>query len=367
MTAPALLPWQVGALAAGRFDASALTDDTARALILHRLAIAVADQLPGSTPETTATRLILERRKRAVMTMMQVVAALRRLSAALEAAEVRHLVIKGPALAVQTTGHWQGRPATDIDLLIAPRDAGRAHLALTADGFARRDGRTTAPTASYRWCQCELVYTGPTAVPLDLHWRMDTAAGLCDLPFDTLWGRRYSVEIAGDTVQTLDPVDALLFTAMHGNKSGWNRWGMILDAHRQWDALSAAQRDTALARAELAGCARPLALMLALMVETSDPSCPPRPTPETAGLWRPRARTLLSRTAEATAPSQSIPSAIGRLMDGLRMAPGPLTAAGGLLRGALRPMIQPTAYRAHIMAAVRHRPKAHVTDRGRGL
>jgi hypothetical protein len=301
------------------------------------------------------------------MTMMQVLAALRRASATLEAAGVRHLVIKGPALAVQTTGHWKGRPATDIDLLIAPDDSGRAHRALTGDGFTRRDGRATAPSAVYRWCQCELVYTGPTTVPLDLHWRMDAAAGLCNLPFDLLWNRSCPVEIAGAQVQTLDPIDALLFTALHGNKSGWNRWGMILDAHRQWGVLSATQRETARARADAAGCARPLDLMLALVVETSDPSSPPRPIPETVDPWRSRARGLLARTAEAKAPSQSIPSAIGRLLDGLRMGPGPLAAADGLLRGALRPIIQPAAYHAHLLATLRRQPKVGHRDRMRGL
>jgi hypothetical protein len=185
---------------------------------------------------------------------------------------------------------------------------------------------------------------------------MDTAAGLCNLPFDGLWSRRCPIEIAGARVHTLDPVDALLFSALHGNKSGWNRWGMILDAHRQWGALSADQRDTALTRADAAGCARPLAVMLALIVETSDPSSQSRPVPETSDPWRPRARALLARTAEAKAPSQSIPSAVGRLMDGLRMAPRPLTAADGLLRGVSRPVIQPSAYRAHLLSAVRSHP-----------
>jgi hypothetical protein len=85
MTAPALSPWQVGALAADNFDTSTLTEANARALIRHRLAIAAADQLPDPPPEGTATRLILDRRKRSVMTMMQVLAALRRISSVLEA------------------------------------------------------------------------------------------------------------------------------------------------------------------------------------------------------------------------------------------------------------------------------------------
>ena len=351
----ALPPHLVGALASGWFDPSHLTGDLARALIRHRLAIATADLITTAAspeaPDAPAT-LVLRRRRAEVMRMMQVLAALRQTSHALSAAGLRHLVIKGPALAVQTTGHWQGRPATDIDLLIAPSDAAGAHDALTQAGFVRRDGGQAPPGPLYLWLQCELVYTGAPAVPLDLHWRMDATPGLCDLSFADLWARRSPVDIAGQAVHTLDPVDALLFTAVHGGKSGWNRWGMILDAHRQWTALDAPGRDRALRRAQSVGSVRPVRLMLGLLAETT---CPPDDPGRfgIGGSWRRRARALLDRTAEARTPRQSIPAALSRALAAMRMAPGPLVAADGALRAGLRPVMMPQAYHTHLRTLLR--------------
>jgi hypothetical protein len=178
---------------------------------------------------------------------------------------------------------------------------------------------------------------------------MEATPGLCDLDFGDLWARRCRVDIDGQQVQTLDPVDALLVTAVHGAKSGWNRWAMILDAYRQWAALSPAGREAARARARAVGCARPLALMLALLHETAA-------RPAGADGWQAAARAVLARTARAQAPAQSIPAALARLRETMRMAPGPRVAAGGLLRAALRPLSLPGAYRVHLEALLSPRP-----------
>lgn len=363
----ALPPAFIGALARGHVDQHLLDAPRAATLARHGLAVAVVEALgPPSADTSQPVARLRQIRKRSVMRMMTVLATLHRVAKVLDQAKVRFLVIKGPALAVQTTGHWQGRPSTDIDLLIDPQDVARAHVALCAAGFHRRDGIARAPGALFRWANCEQPYEGG-AVPVDLHWRMDASPRQADLRFADLWARAEQVRIDTMVLHTPQPVDAWLLTALHGAKSGWNRWNMLLDAHRQWQALDAAGRDVARARAAQAGCMAALGLAEAL-VHQSLPDTPARadsPASKRPGasqredrIWQDRAQDILRATAGGHPPSMTAWAAWGRLRDAQRFAPDRLAAAEVLLRALGRVVLHPAAYRSHFAKAAVHRSAA---------
>lgn len=147
-----------------------------------------------------------------------------RLATELADRDVPVLVVKGAALAAQTTGRPDARGPGDVDLLVRPRDVAAVHDLLTGPGWSlqapaglRRD--TWAWRHLVRWGN-ELSYAaGPAAaagaVPVDLHWRLDLVPGVHP-PFERLWERRASVDVGGTVVATLAPADALRHLAVHG-------------------------------------------------------------------------------------------------------------------------------------------------------
>ena len=68
-----------------------------------------------------------------------------------DAAGVRALVYKGPALAVQTTSTWRGRGSADVDILIDPHTTTTAHDALLRAGLTRRDGPAEPPSRMLKY------------------------------------------------------------------------------------------------------------------------------------------------------------------------------------------------------------------------
>ena len=99
-----------------------------------------------------------------------------RLGAALGESGVRWLAIKGPALAVQTTGAPAGRGGGDIDVFV-PLDSVRTVYELLHDmGWIARPVGSARP-GSWAWRHIlgtfhEMTFDGPVST-VDLHWRLD--------------------------------------------------------------------------------------------------------------------------------------------------------------------------------------------------
>ncbi|NHA01554.1 hypothetical protein G5V59_21850 [Nocardioides sp. W3-2-3] len=81
-------------------------------------------------------------------TAMARIVTIRRLDGLL--AGIDHLVLKGPALAVQTTGDPTARGSGDVDLLVAPTDVEPALDRLLTAGWTCRAG-STVDRASWSW------------------------------------------------------------------------------------------------------------------------------------------------------------------------------------------------------------------------
>ncbi|MCW2857637.1 MAG: hypothetical protein JWR52_3252 [Marmoricola sp.] len=144
------------------------------------------------------------------------------------------LVIKGPALAVQSAGDATARGAGDIDLLISPDRVEEAHHLLSANGWSMRAGTEIIP-GTWAWKHVlssfnAFTYDGPGST-VDLHWRLDPT--LDALPrFDEVWERREIVDLGGILVPSLGRGDLFAHTCLHTAKDSWRWMRSLVDVHR---------------------------------------------------------------------------------------------------------------------------------------
>ncbi len=114
---------------------------------------------------------------------------------------IRVLTLKGPSLAAGVYRDLALRPFRDLDLLVHPRDVGRAHELLTGLGF--RMG----------WFERGWEYhyeRNGVELQVDLHERIAADYYPTPAQFDSLWERRRPVAIAGGAVDSIGPEDLLL-------------------------------------------------------------------------------------------------------------------------------------------------------------
>lgn len=144
------------------------------------------------------------------------------------------LVIKGPALAVQSAGDATARGAGDVDLLVSPDRVEEAHRLLSAHGWALRAGTEITP-GTWAWKHVlgsfnAFTYDGPGST-IDLHWRLDPT--LDALPtFDEVWERREVVDLGGILVPSLGRGDVFAHTCLHTAKDSWRWMRSLVDVHR---------------------------------------------------------------------------------------------------------------------------------------
>jgi len=347
MIDPPLVPAWVGRIARGEIDTKSIDAGLAETLIRHNLAPAVAPLVPSDGEPTPAERLLIAAQRQGLLQMMAVLAVSQRVSGLLEARGIRCLWLKGPALALQTTGRWDARNSCDVDLLIDPADCGGAHDAFAAAGLSRRDGGKGAPGGFFRWAICEAGYHG-TLANIDLHWRLDPSPAVYGATFEELWERSEVVEIEGKEARTLGRLDAWLFTAVHGARSDWIRWSMVLDAVRQACGLTAEQRVEARRLAKAVGCDTALAVAEALaarcLAETMEPP---------AEAWAlERADRILASTGDARGSKLSIPASLSRRVELARAETSLGSLLGSLGRAVGRVILHPGHYRGHVLESL---------------
>jgi len=184
-------------------------------------------------PDALAEQLATNRTGTRHALMVQVL-ELARVRGLLDAAGIRSLAFKGPALAVQTAGDPAARGCGDIDLLIPPGQVVEAHRVLTSHGWMLRPGSEVEP-GTWAWGHVlrsfnAFTYDGPAAT-IDLHWRLDpTLDALPD--FETAWLRHETVDVCGVPVATLGHGDVLAHTSLHAAKDTFRWMRNLVDLHR---------------------------------------------------------------------------------------------------------------------------------------
>jgi hypothetical protein len=218
-----------------------------RAVRRQRLALVLAPAahtLPWPPAAVEALRQEARSQQRAALAL---IAATLEVSAALEAAGLRALLLKGPLLALQTTGQPWSRGGGDIDVLVAPEDLPRTVAVLKDQGFAQPPGQFPRDLASFwgrycRWASHELPLHRQGRW-LDLHWALNTVRAPLPL-FETLWQARQVVKLNGRGVPTLSLEHAFRHSCLHAASDQWMELRHLVDITllaRQLPATAAAQ------------------------------------------------------------------------------------------------------------------------------
>ena len=194
--------------------------------LVHAQAEALA--LPAAVAESIA-RLRTAARELVPLQLLE----LARVREVLEDAGVRYLVVKGPALAVQTTGDVGARGYGDVDVLVDPRSAGQVVDLLAEHGW--RSTVALPDQASWAWRRLlhtgnELTFYGASS-SVDLHWRLDPTLDALP-PFAVLWERREQVEVGGLVVPTLMRADMLAHLCFNAARDNWRWVRSLVDIHR---------------------------------------------------------------------------------------------------------------------------------------
>jgi hypothetical protein len=222
---------------------------------------------------------------RVLMTRHQVLTDLRAVAFALDGAGIEFLVVKGPSLAEVLYGDPLLRAYQDLDLVVRAEALPDAIAALEASDHQMLDANWDL---LLELRPGEVHMAGPAGTVIDLHWHLLNSADLRDrFPIDMngLFARSIPASIGEVKVRTLEPVDRLLFVALHACVSGGDRLIWLNDVAvcacepLEWNAVSE--------RAEAWRVRTALSLMLARAerVVGSDPSHRPATGARSPLVW----------------------------------------------------------------------------------
>lgn len=150
-----------------------------------------------------------------------------RMAAAFRQAGVDALFLKGPALSQRLYDRPEVRGDGDVDVLIRPEHAERAHLVLAAQAIVPRAG---GGTRTHRFVHHEDEYSDTRDdIRVDVHRRLSANPHMLPWDFDALWQARLDVDIGGERVPVLSTGHELLFLMVHGAGHGWQRLRWLTD------------------------------------------------------------------------------------------------------------------------------------------
>jgi hypothetical protein len=137
--------------------------------------------------------------------------------AALAAAGVDPMTLKGGAMTLRYYRDFSLRPMEDVDLMVRHEDAARAIEALRGAGFTPADqwlADRGFSTVVRRYVHAAH-FKHRDGLALDLHWNL-TPYGLGPEADVDLWEAAGTIDFHGHAVRTLSPADQLLHICVHG-------------------------------------------------------------------------------------------------------------------------------------------------------
>lgn len=136
--------------------------------------------------------------------------------AALAAAGIQTLLLKGAALAEPVYGNIAVRPMADFDVLVRPEDVEAALTALAQRGYEDVEGETQAGAAIAFESQVALSRPGPVETIIEIHWSLlDSPHHQHRLPMAWFWDTAAVVEVEGNQTRLLGPEALVLHLCAH--------------------------------------------------------------------------------------------------------------------------------------------------------
>ncbi len=174
----------------------------------------------------------------------------------LDAAGVRAVAYKGPALAADVHGDLAARQFSDLDLLIGDADRALACDALRAAGYGSPHGYTAREERLYSRWEGVAHFARGADWPIELHWRC--LAPRYGGPQDpaAVVSRAVPSALGGGFVLVPAPEDLAVLLALHGVKHAWGRllwladfaaaasrpgfdWSRATERARAWNVIGA--------------------------------------------------------------------------------------------------------------------------------
>ena len=288
----------IHAAAARVTDWDSVLTDGAQHRVMPMVASAI--RVAQGVPEDIAARVAARARRDALLAMTQT-AELVRIGAALTAAGVDWITIKGPALAQLAYGNVGSKVSHDIDLLIDPTARVAAFAALRDLGYVSVDGQDRAPPGSLDHVLKDSGWRHPERkVAVELHTRLFINRAL--VPALGLQSPREMVAFGPDrALPTLARPDALVYLAVHGASTNWHRIKWIADFAALTRCSSDAQLAAARACAARVGAGDVHDSALAVAAELFGDSAVPPP----ATLSRQARRLTAAALRDLTAPHRA--------------------------------------------------------------
>ena len=167
--------------------------------------------------ETTFRNLVL------AAELVKLIGGLRKLG-------IEALAYKGPVLAQQLYGDVALRQFRDLDLLIPPADVMRCRDALCQLGYEEFEEFSGSFLRKHVRSQCEWQMRGTASgTTIELHWALFPRYASFDLSVKELIQASVAIEMAGETVRTMDLHHLVLALSAHGTKHLWYRLEWLVD------------------------------------------------------------------------------------------------------------------------------------------
>jgi hypothetical protein len=155
------------------------------------------------------------------------------------------MVVKGPVLTELGYGDPGARLYEDLDIVVA---AGNLVPSLQAIELAGGQVTDLNWPMMVKLRRAEIPMYLPQGMLADLHWHLLVTPNIrarFSMPMSEVFERRRTLLITGIEVDTLDPVDGLLYLCLHGSLSGGDQLVWLKDLERMiaseridWDELA---------------------------------------------------------------------------------------------------------------------------------
>jgi hypothetical protein len=259
-------------MANGNLDWDLLSELVSR----HRVTLLVYRKLLSIAPEVLNRPggAAIARQARAVAARsLRLTGELVRLLAAFESKGIAAIPIKGPLLALSSSGDLASREFDDLDILVRPREIQAARAVLVSLGYTPEHVLDPEQEAAFIRSEHAFRYMREhDQMVVELHWRLQDR--YLSFPFDTeeLWNRASTVSLFGHRVRCLTVEDTILFLCMHGAKHSWERLEWIACLPAMLHTNKSINWPVVIKRAEQLGGIRILYLGLLLACELDSKS-----------------------------------------------------------------------------------------------
>ena len=172
--------------------------------------------------------IVREENEKSVMAAMQHLADLRLITAAYGQARLEWMLLKGLGLSQQIYNDPFIRPASDIDILVAPSAVADAARVLTENGFIPVDSGFLVGSLTRRQMMAathQALLRSPSGVLIELHWRTGTAID----GFVDLLASASPMKIHQTEVNVVGPEHLRSYVAVHAAASLCMKWKWGVD------------------------------------------------------------------------------------------------------------------------------------------